>query len=445
MTTDTISRLDDLIKFAISSGADAADALLVDTASLSAGRRMNKPEKLERSESVDLGLRVLVGKRQATVASTDLNPDTLRALVERAVAMARVVPEDEFAGIAAPEQLATEWVDLDIYDPTEPDAEQLIARASTAEEAALGVAGVTNSGGAGASWRRSIITLVASNGFAQQYHRSSHSLSVGVLAGTGDGMQSDGDFTSAAFMADLAAPEAVGLSAGKKAVARLNPRKAESARVPVILDPQVAGGLIGTLAGAISGASVARGTSFLKDSLGKQILAEGLTVTDDPFMPRGHRSRPFDGEGIGPMARPIVNDGRLTTWLLDLRSARQLGFVSTGHAARGTGGPPTPSPSNMYLCAGSLSQAELLRETGTGFYVTELMGQGVNGTTGDYSRGATGFWIENGEIAFPVAEVTIAGNMRDMFLRMTPANDLAHRYGIDSPTLRIEGMTLAGR
>ena len=443
--TNTISRLDDLIKLALASGADAADALLVDSASLSVGRRMRKAEKLERSESIDFGLRVFVGKRQATVASTDLKPETLRGLVERAIDMARVVPEDEFAGIAEPEQLATTFIDLDLYDPTEPTAEQLIERASSAEEAALAVAGVTNSGGASAGWGRTIVTLVASNGFAQSYYRSSNSVSVGVIAGSGDEMQSDYDFSSAPFMTDLTAPEIVGRSAGEQTVRKLHPRKVDSARVPIILDPQVANGIIGSLASAISGPAIARGSSFLKDSLGKQILPESLTIMDDPFLLRGHRSKPFDGEGIAPMQRPIVHNGRLTTWLMDLRSARQLGFVSTGHAARGTGGPPAPSPSNLYLCAGPLSREELLRETGTGFYVTGLMGQGVNGITGDYSRGANGFWIENGEIGYPVAEVTIAGNMKDMFMNMTPANDLTHRYGIDSPTLRIEGMTLAGR
>ena len=443
--TDTLSRLSDLVQLALASGADAADAVLLDTAALSAGRRMRQPEKLERTESIDFGLRVLVGRRQAAVSSTDLKPDTLRALVERAVAMARVVPEDEFAGIADPAQIAEEAVDLDLYDPTEPSAEQLVERAAAAEEAALAVAGVTNSGGASAGWRRTSITLVASNGFAQSYRRTTNSVSVGVIAGTGEGMQSDGDNSVMAFMADLADPQVVGRSAGEKAVARLNPRKVDSARVPVVLDPEVADGLLSSLAGAISGAAVARGTSFLKDALGKQIFADGITIMDDPFIPRGHRSRPFDGEGIAPMARPIINDGRLTTWLLDLKSARQLGLVSTGHAGRFSGSASSPSPANFYLAPGKQTRAELLRETGTGLYVMGLMGQGVNPTTGDYSRGAHGFWIENGELAYPVAEVTIAGNLRDMFLHLTPASDLTHRYGIDSPTVRIEGMTLAGR
>jgi PmbA protein len=442
--TDTISRLDDLIRQAINAGADAADALLVDSASLSVGRRMRKPENLERSELIDFGLRVFIGKRQASVSSTDLKPETLSQLVDKALQMARVVPEDEFAGIAEPEQLAKDWPELDLYDSSEPDPEFLIERASILEEAALAVPGVTNSSGAEASWGRSTITLVASNGFAGQYRRSSNSLSVGVLAGEGDEKQSDHDYSFGAFLADLEDPAVVGKSAGERTVAKMNPRKIDTMRVPIVLDPRVAGGLLGTLAGAISGSSIARGLSFLKDSLGEQILPAGVTIMDDPYLRRGHRSKPFDGEGIAPMQRPIVNDGYLTTWLLDLRSARQLGLLSTGHAARGTGGPPAPSPSNLYLTGGKISRDELLRQVGNGLYVTGLMGQGANMTTGDYSRGATGFWIENGVLTYPVAEVTIAGNMKYMFRNLTPATDLQHRYGIDSPTLRIDGMTIAG-
>ncbi len=443
--TDTIARLDDLIKLALASGADAADALLVDSASLSIGRRMHKPERLERSESVDFGLRVFVGRRQATVSSTDMKPETLRALVEKAITVARVVPEDEFAGIAAPEQIATDWPELDLYDPTEPSAEYLIDQASRAEEAALEVKGVSNSAGADASWERRVITLVASNGFSGEYNRSSNSVSVGVIAGEGEAKQVDHDYTVGAFLSDLDSPEAVGRSAGERTVRKLDPRKLDSMRVPIVLDRRVSREILGTLAGAISGSAIARGTSFLKDSLGKQLFPAGVTIMDDPYLRRGHRSRPFDGEGVAPMQRPVINDGHLTTWLMDLRSARQLGLVSTGHAARGTGGNPAPSPSNLYMSPGTMTREELLREVGTGLYVTGTMGHGANMITGDYSQGATGFWIENGELAYPVAEITIAGNVKDMFMNLTAANDLEHRYGVDAPTLRIDGMTIAGK
>ena len=373
---DTIPLLDDLIASALRAGADAADAIIAEAASVSVGRRMDKPERLERSESTDLGLRVFVGQRQATVSSTDLRPETLRGMVERAVSMARAVPEDAFAGLAEGHQLAEDWPELDLCDPVEPTVEELVERARTAEAAAMAVPGVMNSDGVDTAWSRSTVTLVASNGFAQATRRSRHILSVSVLAGGSGEMERDYDMTTAIYLEDLRDPAAIGRSAGERAVRRCNPRKVQTARVPVVLDPRVSAGLVGTLAGAISGTAIARGTSFLKDSLGKQILPAGVSIIDDPFMQRGVRSRPFDGEGISPMRRPIVHDGYLTTWIMDLRSSRQLGLISTGHAARGTGGPPSPSPSNLYMEGGKLTREELLREVGTGFYVTELMGMG---------------------------------------------------------------------
>jgi PmbA protein len=445
MTTDTLSQLDDLIKAAQAAGADAADALLVESASLSIGRRLDQPEKLERAESIDLGLRVFVGQRQATISSTDRKPAALKALVERVVAMARAVPEDPYAGLAAPEDLAIDRLELDLYDPVEPAVETLIARASEAEAAALAVAGITNSDGAEAGWGRNIITLVASNGFAERYQRSRHSISVSVIAGDGEGMQRDYDYTSTIHASDLAEPAAIGRLAGARTVRRLNPRKIDSTQVPIVFDPRVSGGFLGSLAGAIAGTSIARGTSFLKDHLGKPVFGPGITIVDDPFILRGQRSRPFDGEGIAPMKRPLINQGVLTSWIMDLSSARQLGLASTGHAARGTGGPPAPSPTNLYMLPGIITPDEMLRDVGTGLYVTEMMGGGGSLITGDYSRGAAGYWIENGELAYPVGEITIAGNLKDMFLNLTPANDLTHRYGIDAPTLRIDGMTVAGR
>jgi len=443
-SSGVLNLLDDLIAKARAAGADAADAVLFDSASVSLAHRLGKTEKLERSESGDLGLRVFVGERQAIVSSTDRSGKALDELVERAIAMARVVPEDGFAGIADPEQLARSWPDLDICDDEEPSAETLIERARIAEEAALAVQGVTNSEGGDAGWSRSTIAIAASNGFAGSYGVSRQSLSASVLAGTGTGMERDYDYDSKVYGADLRDPAEIGREAGERAVRRLNPRRVKSCKVPVFFDPRVSRGLLGHLTGAISGPSIARGTSFLKDRMGQQIFASSITIVDDPHVKRGLRSRPFDAEGVEVSRRTLIEDGVLTTWLLDLRSARQLGLTTTGHAARGTSGPPGPAPANVYMAAGKRSRADMLAEIKDGFYVTDLMGMGVNGVTGDYSRGAGGFWIENGQITYPVNEITIAGNLKDMFLNMEAADDLEVRFGMDAPTVRIDGMTIAG-
>ncbi|MEI8393538.1 MAG: TldD/PmbA family protein [Rhodospirillaceae bacterium] len=443
-TADTLDLLHDLIRKACAAGADAADALLYDAASLSVSRRMGMIETLERSESGDLGLRVFVGCRQALVSSSDRSTEALTSLVERAVAMARVVPEDSFCGLAEPGQLAREHPDLDSCDNTELSAEELIEQTRIGEEAALAVPGITNSDGANAGWSRSTVALAASNGFSGRYSRSHFSLSVSVLAGTGLGMERDYDYATKVYAADLPPAADIGRLAGERAVRRLNPRKVKSCKVPVVFDPRVSRGLLSHLSGAISGPSIARGTSFLKDRLGQPVFAPGVTVIDDPFVRRGLRSRPFDGEGVTVRRRTIIEDGQLTTWLLDLRSARQLGLTTTGHAARGTSAPPSPSPANFYMMAGTKSPQALIGEITDGFYITEMMGMGVNSLTGDYSRGATGFWIENGEIADPVSEMTVAGNLKEMFLNLEPADDLVFRYGMDAPTVRIDGMTVAG-
>ncbi|HVY94862.1 MAG TPA: metallopeptidase TldD-related protein, partial [Bryobacteraceae bacterium] len=333
---------------------------------------------------------------------------------------------------------------LDIEDPNEPSAETLIARAKDAEAAAMAVPGVTNSEGGGASFGRSAVTLATSEGFFGAYAGTSHSVGVSVLSGEGTGMERDYESASARHSSDLDSSETIGKSAGERAVKRLNPRRVKSQSVPVVFDPRVSAGLIGHFAGAISGASIARGVSFLKEFMGKPVFAPGITIIDDPHRIRGLRSKPFDGEGVKNQRRAIIEDGVLTTWLLDCSSAKQLGLTSTGHAARGTGGPPSPSTTNFYMEAGKLSPGELMADIREGFYVTELMGMGVNGVTGDYSRGAAGFWIENGKIAYPVSEITIASNLKEMFRNLTPANDLVFRYGTNAPTLRVEGMTIAG-
>ena len=442
---EALAFLDDLIRKARTAGADAADALLVESRSLSAAQRLGKPERLERSESNDLGLRVLIGKRQAIVSGTDRSPAAIDALVERAVAMARIAPEDEFAGLADPDQVARSIPDLDLCDWAEPSPESVIERARAAEEAALAVPGVTNSEGAEAGWGITRVLLAASNGFVGGYARSGHSVSAAAVAGSGTAMERDYDYSSVVHGADLESPEAIGRSAGERAVRRLNARKVETARVPVLFEQRLAGGLLRHLAGAINGAAIARGTSFLKDRLGTQIFPSGINIVDDPTRRRGLASKPFDGEGLPTARRLLVEDGVLRSWVLDLHSARQLGLASTGSAARGTGSPPSPSTTNLYLEPGAQTPEALIAEIERGFLVTELIGMGVNLLTGDYSRGAAGFWIENGAIAYPVSEMTIAGNLNDMFREMTVANDLVFRAAVNAPTVRIDGMTVAGR
>jgi PmbA protein len=440
-----LSVLDSLLNQAKKAGADAADAVVVEGTSLSVAFRLGQPEKVERAEGGDIGLRVFVGRQQAIVSSADRSEAALAELVERAVAMAREVPEDPYCGLADPDQIAKTLPKLDSSDPEEPAATTLVDWARRAEDAARAVKGVTNSEGAEAAWGKTRVAMAATNGFANSYEVSSSTISASVLAGGGEqGMERDYDYSSAVYASDLRTPEDIGTQAGLRTVRRLNARKMPTGKLPVVFDPRVSGGLLGHLAGAINGGSISRGTSFLKDKLGQQVFPKGFNVIDDPHRQRGLRSKPCDGEGVANQRRAFIEDGVLTSWVLDLRSARQLGLESTGHASRGTGGPPSPSITNFWLEPGTVSRDELIADIKQGLYIVELIGMGVNGVTGDYSRGAAGYWIENGEIAFPVHEMTVASNLKDMFLNMTAADDLVFRTGIDAPTLRIEGMTIAG-
>ena len=391
--------LSSLLDAARKAGADAADALYVEGVSSSVSYRLGKLEDVERSESYDLGLRVFVGQKIAFVSSSDFSADALAGLPSRAVAMARLAPEDKFAGLAPKDRLATNLPALDLEDMSEPSADLLIERARAVEGAAMAVPGVTNSEGGGASFSRSAVALATSTGFYGRYAGTSHGIGVAVLAGEGTAMERDYDHASTRHAGDLRTPEDIGKCAGEKAVKRLGPRSMPSQALPVVFHPDEAAGLLGHLTGAISGSAIARGVSFLKDRLGQSVFAPGINIIDDPHRVRGLRSKPFDGEGVANSRRALIADGKLTSWLLDCASARQLGLQTTGHAARGTGGPPAPSATNLYLEAGKLSVKELIADIKQGFYVTELMGMGVNGVTGDYSRGAAGFWIENGEIA----------------------------------------------
>lgn len=441
---NALDLLEDLIARAKRAGADQADALMVESRALSVQRRLGKIEELTRSDGGDLGLRVLVGRRQAIVSTADLRPGSLDALAERAVAMANVVPEDRFAGLAEPGEIAREIPALEIYDPTEFSAEDLLAWAETCEEAARGVEGVSNSEGAGASQSHSMIALAASNGFRGAYRTSRFTVGASVIAGEGLNMVRGHEYTSKRFVADMDDLATIGRIAGERTVARLNPRRPKTARVPVVFDRRVSRMLVAAIASAVNGAAVTRGTSFLKDRMGERIACDAFTIIDDPFRERAPASHPFDGEGIAGAPLTVVEGGMLKSWLLDCRSARQLGLKSTGHAARGAGSAPSPASSNLYLAPGALSRDELIAKIGTGLLVDETMGSGVNVVTGDFSQGVAGFWIENGEIAYPVNEITVAGRIQDMLMSVEPASDLEFRSGTDAPTLAVGGLTVAG-
>ncbi|WP_421566514.1 TldD/PmbA family protein [Ochrobactrum sp. EDr1-4] len=436
-----VDRAAQLVAAAKRAGADHADAVVIRARSVSVSVRLGKVEGTESSESDDFSLRVFVGRRIASVsANAGSNPDQL---AERAVAMARVAPEDPFEQLADPDLLVRQPRDLDLFDATEIDTARLTADALATEEAARAVAGVTNSGGAGASRSMGGLVLVTSSGFSGEYAATRFGRSVSAIAGEGTKMERDYDFSSRLHFADLDTPENIGRSAGERAVRRLGARQAKTGPVNVVFDPRLARGIAGHLASAINGASVARKTSFLRDSLGKQVLKSGINVTDNPLRIRGSSSRPFDGEGIEGQPLTMVENGVLAHWLLSGSSARELGLIGNGRGVR-SGSGVSPASTNFAIEPGLETPEALIRALGTGFYVTEVFGQGVDMITGQYSRGASGFWIENGELAYPVSEVTIASNLKDMFLNMTPASDIDRNFGMTAPTLVIEGMTLAG-
>lgn len=434
-------RVASLVEAAKKAGADAADAVAVRGRSTSVSVRLGKVEATEASESEDMSLRVFVGQRVASVSATAASDP--RVLAERAVAMARVSPEDPYQGLADASLLTQTPRDLDLFDDTVVSAERLKEDALAAEEAALAVKGVTNSSGAGAAAGLGGLVLATSHGFVGHYVGSRFSRSASVIAGEGTSMERDYDYSSRIHFADLDPSADIGRSAGERAVKRLNARKAATGPVDVVFDPRVARGIAGHLGGAINGASVARKTSFLRDMMGKQVASAAITAIDEPLKLRGQASRPFDGEGIEGATLKMVDKGVLNHWFLSTSAARELGLVTNGRGARG-GSSVTPSSTNFSIEPGARSPEDIIRSLKRGFYVTEVFGQGVDMVTGEYSRGASGFWIENGEITFAVSEVTIASNLKDMFLRMVPASDLDRNFGTAAPTLLIEGMTLAG-
>ena len=433
-----------LVERGIAAGATAADALYASERSSSVQVRLGQLEDVSRSESEQVGLRLFVGQRSASVASSDVSEESLKTLVERCISMAKEAPQDPYAGLAPRDLLHRgELPFLDGYDPLEPDPADLRMRALEAENAALGVEGVTNSGGAGASASSSGIALATSDGFSGAYQTTSHGCSATVIAGEGAAMQRDYAWHSSRHLSDIEDAAKIGERAGLRAVARLNPKRPKPGRYPVLFDPRVSASLLGHFAGAISASAIARKTSFLEGKLGTAIFAPGLAIIDDPLRPRGLRSRPFDAEGVRVSQQRFVSDGVLCGWIAESASARQLGIEPTGHAVRGVGGAPGASPSNLFFAAGPRSREELLAEYPEAVLVVELIGQGVNSVTGDYSRGAVGFMVRNGAIAEPVAEITVASNLIDMFATLEPGSDLEFRRGIDAPTILIPEMMVA--
>ena len=445
MTDELLNIATDVVARALKRGATAADAMAIERRDTEISVRQGNIEKLETAESREIGLRVFAGQSSALIAGSVLTSEALDRMVERCVAMAKLAPPDQYAGLADPAQLAKGNMDLDLISADFPTAEKLKAMALEAEGAALAVLGVTRSNGAGASASDGMIGLAASNGFARSYRRTGFGLSASVVGGEGTSMERDYDGTSANHFGDLELPEKIGRTAGERVVRRLNPRKLSSQSVPVIFDRRVASSLIGHFAGAINGGAISRGVSFLKDHMGKAIFKSGINIIDDPLRPRGPLSRSFDGEGLPVQRRALIEKGVLTGWVLDLRSSRQLGLAATGNGGRGLASQPSAGTSNLHLEAGATSPEDMIKAVGKGLLITEFIGSSINSATGDYSRGVSGYWFENGEVQYPVSEITVAGNLIEMFMALTPANDLLFKGSTNAPSCLVEGMTIAGR
>lgn len=445
-TTPSPDILSDLVAAALKAGADAAEAVSAHRASLSVGVRNAELEEVEREEARDLGLRVFIGRRQATVSASDLSDATRQRLVERAVAMARLAPEDPYAALAPEDRLArAPHLDLDLHDPTERSAEALEAAAAEAEAAALSVEGVARSEGGHASWSASEWRLVTSHGFDGHHRGTAFSVGVGVIAEKDGAMERGGESRATRHLSDLPDAREIGLKAGERAVARVGPRKIASTTAPVIFENRIATQVISPLLGAISGPAIARGSSFLKDRLGQLVLPAGTDLIDDPFRPRGLGSTPFDDEGVAVERREIIQDGILTTWLLNTASAAQLGLQTTGHASRGLAGPSGVSTHNLHLAPSTVDKAGLMAQAGSGLLITSMFGPSLNGNTGDWSAGVSGFWFEDGQLAYPVSEVTVAGNLIELYARMVRGSDLEFRGAFNAPSLLFDAVAIAGK
>ncbi len=444
METKEKNLIENLLSLALKAGADDAEVIIAKGQGQSAACRLGSIEAVERSEASDVGLTVYVGRKSASVSSSKTDKGSLKKMVERSISMANLAPENPFSGIASSDQIAKNWDEINMLDPYTPSPEKLIELAKETEHFARSVKGVTNSEGSEASWGKTDIGMISSNGFFGHLERSSHSLSVSVIAGKGSEMETDYDYTATAFSEDMRTPKEVGIRAGERAVSRLNSVKGKTGNYPIIFDSRVSRSIAGHLAQSINGSSVARGLSMFQDKMNLKILNSSINVIDNPNLFRGHGSVPFDGEGLVTKKRNLIKKGVLNGWLLDLASARQLNLDPTGNARRGIGGPASPGTSNFIIEPGHLTPKQLRKEIKEGLLITEFIGSSVNMITGDYSRGVSGFWIENGEITYPISEITIASNLKEMFLTMTAGNDLETSHSIIAPSLRIESMTVAG-
>ena len=437
-----------LIDTALSNGATAADCVLSRSRGLSLTRRLGKDETIERYEDFDTGLRVFVGNKIASVSTNDNSETAIRDVAKRAVDMAKIAPQDDFSLIASQETLndfpIQNSISVDSYDEVEPNIDIIRDRAKEVEDSALSVKGITNSDGADASWGEGETLLMTSNGFFGSSKKSNHSVSVVVIAEKDGKMERDYDYSSKVFGKDLRNSNHIGIEAAKKTLARIGATKPLTGKYPVIFDPRVSRSIAGHFASALNGYAIARKTSFLKDMLNKQIANPAINIIDDPFLKRGLGSRLFDAEGLGSRKYTLIKDGVLEQWLLDLSSAKQLNLKPLGNAKRGISGPPSPGTSNFMISPGDVTPDNLIKNVSEGFFVTDMIGSSVSMITGDYSRGASGFWIKNGELSIPITEATIAGNLKEMFMTLQPANDIDHSHSINSPTLLIEGMTIAG-
>ena len=437
-----------LIDTALSNGATAADCVLSRSRGLSLTRRLGKDETIERYEDFDTGLRVFVGNKIASVSTNDNSETAIRDVAKRAVDMAKIAPQDDFSLIASQETLndfpIQNSISVDSYDEVEPNIDIIRDRAKEVEDSALSVKGITNSDGADASWGEGETLLMTSNGFFGSSKKSNHSVSVVVIAEKDGKMERDYDYSSKVFGKDLRNSNQIGIEAAKKTLARMGATKPLTGKYPVIFDPRVSRSIAGHFASAINGSAIARKTSFLKDMLNKQIANPAINIIDDPFLKRGLGSRLFDAEGLGSRKYTLIKDGVLEQWLLDLSSAKQLNLKPSGNAKRGISGPPSPGTSNFMISPGDVTPDDLIKNVSDGFFVTDMIGSSVSMITGDYSRGASGFWIKNGELSIPITEATIAGNLKEMFMTLKPANDIDYSHSINSPTLLIEGMTIAG-
>ena len=444
MTENEKSLMEKLIKISTNAGAENAEVIMAKGQGQSAECRLGKIEAIESSDALDIGLTVYIGKKTASVSSSRTDNDSLLKMVDRVISMVKLTPENPFCGIASKDQVAKNWSKINMLDPYRPTPKKLIDLALETEESARSVKGITNSEGAGAAWGKTDISMMSTNGFFGHLERSSHSISVSVIAGEGSEMETDYDYTAKAFAEDMRSPKEVGLRAAKRALSRLNSSQGTTGNFPVIFDPRVSKSIAGHISSSINGASVARGTSMFLEKMNEKILNTSIDVVDDPKLYRGHGSVPFDGEGLPTIKRNVIEKGILKGWLLDLASSRQLDLKPTGNARRGIGGPASPGTSNFMISPSKISPKELRNDIKSGLYVTELIGSSVNLITGDYSRGASGFWIIDGEITDPVSEITIAGNLKEMFLNLSAANDLDTTHSMMAPSLRVENMMIAG-